>query len=298
MQTLSRLAAASARLERNGMSAPVDHNRQRKAAVVNDFTSCGRCSLAVAIPILSAMKVQCCPVPTAMFTNHTGFDSFAWMDNTPHLDSYIDEWLKLGLVFNAVQTGFLGSHEQVAFVSRFLAAFKSANTIVCIDPVMGDYGRLYPTYDKERAESMRAFLDVADILTPNLTEACFLADRSYAPDITDAELKSLCESLSMRNSAKVVISGIPRGDALVNFIYEPGGKTALCVEPRIGADRSGTGDVFASVILADAVNGVDFASSVRKASRFTALAVKRSAEMGIPEKDGLAIEEVLKELVA
>ena len=279
------------------MTTPVDHNRQRKAAVVNDFTSFGRCSLAVTIPILSAMKVQCCPVPTAMFTNHTGFESFAWIDNTPHLDSYIEEWLKLGLTFNAIQTGFLGSHEQVAFVSRLLAAFKTPRTIVCIDPVMGDYGRLYPTYDTERAESMRTFLDIADILTPNLTEACFLADKPYNQDITDAELEALCEELSGRNSAKVVISGIPRGDALVNFIYEPSGKTDLCVEQRIGADRSGTGDVFASVILADAVNGVDFASSVRKASRFTALAVRRSVEMGIPEKDGLAIEEVLKELM-
>ena len=280
------------------MATAADHNRQLKAAVINDFTSFGRCSLAVTIPILSAMKVQCCPVPTAMFTNHTGFDSFAWMDNTPHLDSYIEEWRKLGLAFNAIQTGFLGSHEQVAFVSRFLAAFKTPRTIVCIDPVMGDYGRLYPTYDTERAESMRAFLDVADILTPNLTEACFLVDQPYDQDITDAGLEALCERLSGRNSAKVVVSGIPRGDELLNFMYEPGGRTALCAERRIGEDRSGTGDVFASVILADAVNGVDFETSVRKASRFTALAVRRSVEMGIPEKDGLAIEEVLKELTA
>jgi len=273
-----------------------DHNRQRKAAVINDFTSFGRCSLAVTIPILSAMKVQCCPVPTALFTNHTGFDSFAWTDNTPHLDSYIEEWRKLGLRFDAIQTGFLGSHEQVAFVSRFIVAFRTPGTTVCIDPVMGDYGRLYPTYDRERAESMKAFLDIADILTPNLTEACILADEPYRDDFSDAELESLCERLSGRNSAKVVVSGIPRGDDLVNFIYEPGRGTALCIERRIGADRSGTGDVFASVILADAVNGADFVESVRKASRFTADAVRRSVEMGIPEKDGLAIEEVLKEL--
>ena len=123
----------------------VDHNRQKKAAVINDFTSFGRCSLAVTIPILSAMKVQCCPVPTAFFTNHPGFDSFDWTDNTPHLDGYISEWRKLGLRFDAIQTGFLGSREQVDFVHRFIAAFKAPGTIVCVDPVMGDYGRLYPT---------------------------------------------------------------------------------------------------------------------------------------------------------
>ena len=280
------------------MDCDVNHNTQKKAAVINDFTSFGRCSLAVTIPILSAMKVQCCPVPTAFFTNHTGFDSFAWTDNTSHLDDYIAEWRKLNLRFNAIQTGFLGSREQVDFVLRFLAAFRTPETIVCIDPVMGDYGKLYPTYDKHLAESMRGFLDVADILTPNLTEACFLADAPYRTDFTDAELAALCEKLAARHADRIVISGIPRGDTLVNFIYETGRGTSLCVEPRIGADRSGTGDVFASVILGDAVNGVDFAASVHKASQFTAAAVRRSVELGIPEKDGLAIEEVLKELTA
>ena len=282
-------------MKKNG-DASADHNRQKKAAVINDFTSFGRCSLAVTIPILSAMKVQCCPVPTAFFTNHTGFDSFAWTDNTGHLDSYIDEWRRLGLRFDAIQTGFLGSHAQVAFVSRFIAAFRTPETTVCIDPVMGDYGRLYPTYDMERAESMRAFLDIADLLTPNLTEACILASVPYRDDFSDAGLEELCEKISGRNSAKVVVSGIPRGDDLVNFIYEPGKEPSVFAERRIGADRSGTGDVFASVMLADAVNGVDFAESVRRASRFTASAVRRTVEMGIPEKDGLAIEEVLMEL--
>ena len=232
-----------------------DHNRQKKAAVINDFTSFGRCSLAVTIPILSAMKVQCCPVPTAFFTNHTGFDSFAWTDNTSHLDEYIDEWRKLGLRFDAIQTGFLGSREQVAFVHRFITAFRTSSTIVCVDPVMGDYGHLYPTYDRERAESMRSFLDEADILTPNLTEACFLADEPYRTD------------------------------------------SSLHAEPKIGGDRSGTGDVFASVILGDAVNGLDFAESVRKASSFTAKAVRRTVELGLPPKDGLAIEEVMGEII-
>lgn len=279
-----------------GADRSLDHNRQRKAAVINDFTSFGRCSLAVTIPILSAMKVQCCPVPTAFFTNHTGFDSFAWTDNTPHLDRYIEEWQKLGLRFDAIQTGFLGSQEQVAFVLRFVDAFRASGTKVCVDPVMGDYGRLYSTYDRGLAESMRVFLDVADILTPNLTEACILAGEPYRVDMTDAELASLCERLSERNGCKVAVSGIPRGDMLVNFIHEPGRAPSLHAQRKIGGDRSGTGDVFSSVILADAVNGVDFAESVRKASEFTAASVRRTVEMGLPPKDGLAIEETLGEL--
>lgn len=274
-----------------------EHNHQRKAAVINDFTSFGRCSLAVTIPILSAMKVQCCSVPTAIFTNHTGFASYAWTDCTAHMDDYIAEWKKLGLRFDAIQTGFLGSRAQVEFVYRFLEAFRTPETVVCVDPVMGDYGRLYATYDDALAQAMRGFLGVADILTPNLTEACVLAGVPYRTDLSDAELAALCARLAARRARKVVVSGIPRGEMLANFVYERGRDPFVCAERRIGADRSGTGDVFASVILADAVNGVDFATSVRKASAFVASAVRRTVELGIPEKDGLAIEEVLGELL-
>ena len=274
-----------------------DHNRQKKAAVINDFTSFGRCSLAVTIPILSALKVQCCSVPTAIFTNHTGYPSFAWTDYTDHLDDYIREWQKLYLRFDAIATGFLGSHRQVDFVQRFLTTFRDERTIVVVDPVMGDYGRLYATYDATLAESMRAFLDVADILTPNLTEACVLANHPYDPAITDAELLELCQQLTSRHATKIVVSGIARGSELVNFVFERDCSPQLFAEPKIGNDRSGSGDVFASVILADAVNGVPFAESVQRASNFVAKAVARTVELGIPEQDGLAIEEVLTELI-
>ena len=144
---------------------------------------------------------------------------------------------------------------------------------------------------------MRSFLDVADVLTPNLTEACILADEPYRTDFSDAELESICRRLAERGTGRVVVSGIPRGETLVNFVYVSGRAPVLCAERKIGGDRSGTGDVFASVILADAVNGIDFAESVRRASAFTASAVRRSVELGLPEKDGLAIEEVIGELV-
>ena len=273
-----------------------DHNRQKKAAVVNDFTSFGRCSLAVTIPILSVMKVQCCPVPTAFFTNHTGFKSFSWLDNTGRLDDYIKEWKLLGLRFDAIQTGFLGSAAQVEFVYRFLESFRDRNTVVCVDPVMGDYGKLYATYDKSLAEAMRGFLGVADILTPNLTEACILAGWNFRTDFSDAELETLCKTLAARRASKVVISGIPRGESLVNAVWSRDEGPGFVKEKKIGLDRSGTGDVFSSVILADAVNGIPFMESVRKASMYTARTVERSVALGIPEKDGLAIEETLSEL--
>ena len=274
-----------------------DHNRQKKAAVINDFTSFGRCSLAVTMPILSALKVQCCPVPTAIFTNHTGFPSYAWTDYTAHMDDYIAEWKKLNLRFDAIQTGFLGSKAQVDFVYRFLKEFRTKDTIVCVDPVMGDYGKLYATYNQELAEAMRGFLDVADILTPNLTEACVLLDIPYREDYSDAELADLCRELCSRHASKVVISGIPHGDFLIDYIYVKGRMPTMSVQEKIGGDRSGTGDVFSSVLLADAINGMDFEDSVEHAGEFIEKAIRRAIKMGIPEKDGLPIEEVLQELV-
>jgi pyridoxine kinase len=268
---------------------------QKRAAVINDFASFGRCSLAVSIPILSAMKVQCCPVPTAIFTNHTGFPSFQWTDYTAHMDGYIEEWRKLGLKFNAIQTGFLGSEAQIDYVFRFLDAFGQG-ALVCIDPVMGDYGRLYSTYSRELAESMRRFLPVADVLTPNLTEACVLADIPYDPQMPDSVLQTVARHLSAPHNAKVVITGIPRGTELVNYVYEDGVST-LVSTPKLGEDRSGTGDVFSSVILGALMNGQSFLNAVDTANLFVAHAVEASIRLDTPLKDGLAIEEVLGDLV-
>ncbi len=281
----------------DGLLRMEDHNRQRKVAAINDFSGFGRCSLTVALPILSAMKIQCCPVPTAIFTNHTGFPSYAWTDCTDHLDDYVEQWKRLDLRFSAISTGFLGSRRQIDFVFRFIEAFRTPDTLVLVDPVMGDYGRLYSTYDDELAKSMRAFLDVADVLTPNLTEACVLADRPYSPDMTDGELEDLCDALAV-HAKHIVISGIARGDDLVNYVYEKGSASQVFSVKRIGADRSGTGDVFVSALLGSLLNGASFIESVRRAALFVSKAVARSEELGIPTHDGLAFEEVLSEIVA
>ena len=114
------------------------HNNQKKIAVINDYSGFGRCSIAVAMPIISVMKVQCCPVPTSIFSNHTGCESFYYEDFTDHMQRYIDEWKKLDLQFSGVCTGFLGSSEQISIVERFLTDFKRPETKVIVDPVMGD----------------------------------------------------------------------------------------------------------------------------------------------------------------
>ena len=130
------------------------HNHQKKIAVINDFCGFGRCSISVSLPIISALKVQCCPLPTSIFSNHTGFESFSFTDFTSNMPTYINEWKKLNLKFNGILSGYLGSVEQIAIVSKFLKEFKTENTITVIDPVLGDYGKLYPSYSPLLAEKM------------------------------------------------------------------------------------------------------------------------------------------------
>ena len=270
-----------------------------RVAAIHDLSGFGRCSLTVAIPILSAMGVQCCPLPTAFLSTHTGgFEGFTFLDMTDELPRAAAHWKSLGLDFQAVYSGFLGSERQIGIVADFIRDFRSAGTVAVVDPVMGDHGKVYQTYTPAMCAGMSRLTELADVITPNLTEACVLAGVPYRVDMTDDELEVLCAKLCARRATKVVISGIPRGDLLANYVYERSKEPFVCSHKRIGKDRSGTGDVFSSVILADAVNGVDFATSVRKASAFVAKAVKRTVEMGIPEKDGLAIEEVLSDLIS
>ncbi len=272
------------------------HNRQKKIAVINDFTGFGRCSLSVALPIISALRVQCCPLPTAIFSNHTGYDSFYSTDFTAHMDAYMEEWAKLDLRFHGILTGFLGSPEQIHIVERFMEHFKGEDTITVIDPVMGDGGRLYATYPPQLAEQMSRLVRYADILTPNLTEACILTGTEYRPHMDEGALTVLCEKLSAMGPDKIVISGLERGDDLENFIFERGKPPMVITEHRAGPCRAGTGDIFSAMIAADAVNGMELADSVRHAASFIARAMRRTLELRLPQTDGLCFEEYLKEI--
>ncbi|MGN1014242.1 MAG: pyridoxamine kinase [Butyricicoccus sp.] len=275
----------------------VNHNRQKKIAVINDFSGFGRCSIAVAMPIISAMKVQCCPVPTAIFSNHTGFPERFFEDYTDKMQPYIDQWKNLGLEFEGISTGFLGSEKQIAIVRRFIREFRTERTTVVVDPVMGDYGKLYPTYTNGMCQAMKELVHDADILTPNLTEACILTDTPYHDGAWKiVELKALAHKLSQQGPQKVVITGIQQNDFVANLVFRRGSKTRILRTHRVGTERSGTGDVFAAIIAADAVNGVPFDASVKKASRFVKQCILRSEEMGIPKTDGVCFEELLHTL--
>lgn len=264
----------------------------KKIAMINDIAGYGRCSSTVSIPIISAMKVQVCPVPTSVFSNHTGFSTYHFVDLTEEIPSYFSAWEKLGLSFDGIYCGFLGSEKQIQMVSTFLSSDAARGSVRLIDPVMGDNGKAYKTITASHCDAMKKLITYADIITPNLTEACLLTDTPYhTGSFSDDKLHILAKKLQKMGPKKIVITGIFEKDHYKNYILDTIEDT-YCV-PVGGESRHGTGDMFASILAADAVNGVSFMDSVRKAADFIRTCTLASSALGIPEADGVCFENFL-----
>jgi len=273
------------------------HNNIPKIAAVNGIVGFGKSSLAVTVPVISAMGIQCCPVPTALFSNHPGFPQFYKKDLTNELSDYLDYWKKLDLTFNGILSGFLSSLEQIELVKRLITEFSTKTTKVIIDPVMGDHGRLYSVYTLEMCEAMKELASYAHILTPNLTEACILTDIPYHDgDWTNEELHALLDKLKKYPARQIVVSGISSEDCLVNLIYDGTRGTTIQKQKKAGNERSGTGDVFAAIIASNAVREIPFEESVTMASSFIREAIIFTEENHIPSTDGVYFEPLLGKL--
>ncbi len=275
----------------------MSHNNQKKMAVINDISGFGRCSIAVAMPLISYLGIQCCPVPTSIFSNHTGFPEFFFDDYTDKMQKYVNEWKKLDLRFEGIMTGFLGSKEQIEIVKKFISDFKDGRTTVIVDPAMGENGRAYSTYTKEMCDEMKKLIEYADIITPNVTECCMLTDTEYKQNgWKKSELYEMAQKLLDYGAKKIVISGVHMGKYIGNVIAEKGKMPKIIKHEKTGDYRSGTGDIYAAIIASDSINGVDFEKSVRKAADFVKKTIIATEKLDIPKTDGLAFEEVMHTL--
>lgn len=272
-------------------------SKQKKIAVIQDLSGYGRCSLTVALPVISAMRVQCCPVITSVFSNHTGYPEYFFDDYTDRMPAYIEKWKKLGLTFGGIYTGFLGSEKQIRIVQDFIRYFRGPKTTVTVDPVMGDNGKAYITYTPQLCARMKELAAQADLLTPNVTELCILTDTPYGTGrFTGKQYEEMAGKLAAMGPEKIVITGIRQGGYIANGIYQKDRSFRLHRIKSAGQCRCGTGDLFASIIAADAVNGTDFAVSVKKATAFVKKCMVRSQELEIPLTDGVCFEEFLWQL--
>lgn len=273
---------------------------QKKIAVVNDIAGYGRCAMTVLLPIISYLGVQACPVLTSVFSSNTAFPHFFMDDYTDRMEAYLASWEKIGLKqkFDGIATGYLGSVRQIEIVKRFVSEFAGRDTLVIVDPVMGDHGRLYSAYTVELCTELRKLVALADIVTPNLTEACHLADMPYKDKgWKRKELFELAGRLAAMGPSHVVITGIPQGEYLANYVFvkrpQEEAEARLIRVHKAGEERCSTGDVFTAVIAADAVNGLPFDKSVRKAAGFVKRCVEEAVALGTPPAEGVPFEKVL-----
>ena len=268
-----------------------------RVAAIHDMSGFGRCSLTVAIPILSTMGIQCCPLPTAFLSTHTGgFEGFTFLDMTDELPKVAAHWKSLGLGFQAVYSGFLGSERQIAIVEDFLREFRGPDTVAVIDPVMGDHGAVYQTYTPAMCAGMARLAELADVITPNLTEAALLLDIPYGElPVGEAGCREIVERLSLDGRRSVVLTGASTAPELTGAMCFDArtGRTEAVQTQRVPQEFHGTGDVFASVLTGALVQGATLPDAARQAVDFVRACAERTARAGIPMREGVEFEPLL-----
>lgn len=283
----------------------------KKIAVIQDLSGLGKCSLTAAIPVISAMGVQACPLPTAILSNQTGYDSYFYDDYTDRIPDFIKEWQKRNFIPDGIYTGFVAGEAQIDEIFKFVKTFQAKHTKIIVDPVMGDGGEIYKTYNEGLCEKMKTLVGCADIITPNLTEALTLLygaqeaggkftefQKMNNPNRYCAEIEACGNCLLERyHLQSVVITGIdmPGEEKVANLVAEPNHLEWIAAQ-RHGGSYSGTGDLFASVLSAGIVQGEDTAACVKKAVRFLEPAIRAAVEEGTDRNDGICFEKYLHNL--
>ncbi len=264
----------------------------KKVAAINDLSGFGRCSLTVALPIISSFGLQCIPLPTAILSNHTAYDSYFFDDYTDKMPAYYAQWEKLGLEFDCIYTGFLGSEKQIDITFDFIEKFGK-NTLLLVDPVMGDDGKIYTTYTKEMCEKIKKLAAAADIITPNITEACLLSDTEYKEDFTAEEIGAIAEKIHRSGTGTVIITGLHKDNAVGNYIYD--GASTIVTGESLPCRYCGTGDLFASLLCGHVLCGKNIKEAVEKSADFVHDALLRTYSAGTDSKDGIEFERLIAE---
>ncbi len=271
--------------------------KPKKLALIHAVSGFGHSTMSVILPVVSAMGVQGCPLPTAIFSNHTGFPDWYKLDFTEHMMPYIQAWDNLNIAFDGIYSGYLGSGAQCQVVLTLVE--KQPNATFFLDPVMGDHGRLYSAITPEHVAAMKELVTHAAYLLPNITEACILTETPYREAFSEKELAQITNKLHAMGPAHIVITGLAHGNTLTNYISEivdGTQKTGMVSMPVAGKSRPGTGDIFGSIVVSDIIKGQPLTQGVQKAAQFISDCIKASDEYDLPVKEGTCFELLLPTL--
>lgn len=276
-------------------------NIVKKVAAIHDLSGFGRSSLTSIIPILSSMKVQVCPVPTAVLSSHTGgFEGYSFLDLTDYMEQHIAHWKSLNLEFDCIYSGFLGSPKQMKIVADFIDFFGHKNNLTVVDPVLGDNGKLYGTMNNEMVEEMKKLISKADIITPNFTEVIFLLNKPYKKEISETEVKEWLVELANMGPKIVIATSVPdenshKADRKTNVIaYDKENDVFWKVSCKyIPASYPGTGDAYTSVVIGSLLQGDSLPIAIERGVQFITQCILASYGFKYPNREGVLLERML-----
>ena len=273
----------------------------KRAAAIHDISGFGKCSLTVALPVISAAGIETTVLPTAVLSTHTGgFTDFTYRDLTEDIQPIANHWKSLNIGFDAIYTGFLGSFAQLELIERFFDAFKTQNNLILVDPVMADNGELYKIFSPDFPAGMRRLCTKADLIVPNLTEAALLLNEPYNPGpYTESYVIDTLKKLSDLGAKKVVLTGIFFDDKQLGAAtYDvANGEIAYALANRIQGYYHGTGDLFASALLSALLNDFNLHEAANIAVRFTTAAIQKTADAGTDIRFGVNFEQSIPEFL-
>lgn len=271
----------------------------KRILTIQDISCIGRCSLTVALPIISAFEIETAVIPTAVLSQHTAFDHFFFRDLTEEIPQIAAEWKKDNERFDAIYTGYMGSEHQIRLVSDLFDEFADNKTLIIVDPAMADNGSLYAGFPDDFADSFRLLVKKADLIIPNLTEGCLLLGEEYDPlAFTKERVIKMMKDLSELGCRKVVITGICAGEKELGAAGFDSDKNECYFHfnERFLRNFHGTGDVFASVVAGSMVRGFDLDRAVKNAVDFTSLCIRYTIHDPESRWYGVNFEPALKEI--
>lgn len=274
----------------------------KKVAVINDLSGFGKCSLTAAIAVLSVMGVQPCPMPTAVLTNQTGYKNYHSVDLTKELPYYAKIWAVNNKSFDGIYSGYVADEKQIDIIYDFISKFRKSHTKVIVDPVMGDNGNLYASYNSQTCQKVCNLAKTADIITPNLTELCIIANEDYSSLTSFCNDENYLEMIAeiaqkaiSHETQSIAVTGVKKEKFLYNGIFS---KNSCHFEKSVqyGESFSGTGDIFASILCASVINGENLKTAVFKATTFLEEVIADTIKESYDRNDGVNFEKFLYKL--